>query len=135
MKNLLIIAFFCIPLSIFSQEAKQPKIRYTSDFFGNRFEIGDKDAKTDLVLSHLEKNSPQGYFLVRKAVNQEKIGTGFGIVSLSSVLAYFLVKEPIAKGVCALTFSTTAIVALSLDLSSKSKYRKGVDIYNKKFGY
>lgn len=137
MKNLLILLSltFCAFTPLISQEAKPAKIRYTADFFGNRFEIGDKDSKPKDVLLHLEKNSPKGYFEFRKGVNQSQTGLVFSIISISSGVWYLLEKKPVTKNIALLTFSTTAIVYLSLDLSSKNKFRKGVDIYNKQFGY
>ena len=133
----LVISFFlvCLALSLNAQEAKPAKIRYTSDFFGNRFEIGDKDAKKNAVLLHLEKTSPKGYFDFRKGVNQEKTSLVFSVISGACLGWYFIESNKLNKNVALLGFSTTAIVAISLEYGSKNKYRKGVDAYNQQFGF
>lgn len=114
---------------------KQPKIRYSAGFFTARYEIGDKDATQEAILLHMEKTSAEGYFHLKRATQMQTNALAWSIVGLSGALVGLLAKKPEAK---ALGWGAAAIglgVSFSIDIGAQSKIERGINSYNKQYGY
>ena len=139
MKNAMLSICFLISVTTFAQT---PKIRYTADFFGNRYEIGDKDASQKDVILHLQKNDSEAYYQFKRGKSIENQSWIFAAIAIGGcILTVTQVLKKEGEKNIALTGIGLGATAVGLGATfimgavANTKYKKGVDLYNKKFGY
>lgn len=122
------------------ETVQQPKLRYTSDFFGDRYEIGDKDANSRQISSKLLTISPEAHKIYRSGEKLSGASGWFTLIGLGCLVWYWV--DPYT-GYYDDTFNTPAVAGAafgySMDLilssSAKHKKRKAIDLYNRQQGY
>ena len=137
MKKLLYVlslSFICINLYAQTPTEKPPKLRYTTGFFNVKWELGDKDVNPHEVQLHLDKHDTDASYNFKRARSLEKQSVIFTLLGTTALLVGLSTKEETALasyGAC-IAFSITG---LGTAISSKNKYEKAINLYNRKFGY
>lgn len=143
MKTLLTLVMMLLCINVFSQDStkvKPEKIRYTSDMFGDRYELGDKDITIKEVKEQFHIHCD---FSLHEWHNYEKkkaISIGFfsaAVMCTSFQLINTLDTKDksnvdLAYGVLASTFLVSAI---TITWSGKKDKRRAIRYYNHKSGY
>ena len=137
MKKLLYVvslSFICINLYAQTPTEKPPKLRYTTGFFNVKWELGDKDVNQKEVQLHLDKNDTDASYNFKRARALEKQSAIFLLLGTAALVTGLYVKEEaaIAGYGSAVVFSA---IGLGTSISSKQKYDKATNLYNRKFGY
>lgn len=131
----LMLAAFGLNAQTTTPDPKPPKIRYTAGFFSTRYEIGDKDATTVDIHNHLEKNSSEAYFHWKRGEQLTKnswIWLGAGAICTIYAIAS---KDPTDQAIGYLGSAVCLTVSLVQGLSANGRFERGINAYNKQFGY
>lgn len=119
---------------------KLPKIRYSSGFFTERYELGEKDVKKPEIRLHLQQHNNEAYYQFRRSQSLEAQGTVWLILGTAAsvlVLAQALQDEPsvpvlVAAGGVGVVGYTASIICFTI---GGTKNQKAIDIYNRAAGY
>lgn len=136
MKNVFTLLLLVLPIILLCQntETKPAKIRYSNGFFNTKWEIGDKDVVPKDVQLHLDKYDNEASFNFKRADALEKETLIFTLIGSVGMLVGVLAKD----GTSLIGYSSAVVfygLSLGTSISSKKKYDKAVNGYNKKFGY
>ena len=138
MKHFLLVTALLFSVFSYAQVTeKPPKIRYSTGFFSTKWEIGDKDKTPNEVQLHLDKYDNDASYNFKRARSLEKQTTIFLLLGTAGMAVGLFAGE--GNEEVALAGYGSAVVFYSISLgtiiSSKKKYEKAVNGYNKKFGY
>lgn len=136
MKNILLVFLIAFAASATAQEtSKPPKLRINSGFFTTKYELGDKDIKPKEVRTHLEKTSPEAYYLWRKSESATTSALIFAVAGLGGAVYGLTAKDNTNKAAGFTAAATFELISMFAILSASARQEKAVDTYNKKFGY
>lgn len=144
MRWLLIPALLAV-LNVQAQNtsSKLPKLRISENFFGTRYEIGDKDATKKDMLAHLKANQTatgEAYYLFEKANRQNTNSwIWLGAACVGGALCIYGIATDGPSSTASLAggglFVVSATAGLISSFGAAANYQRSVDTYNRFAGY
>lgn len=137
MKLFWIPVFLLFALSSQAQTTtpKLPKLRYETQFLGNKYEIGDKPATAADIGLHLEKNNADAYHHWRLSQSLETQTTVFLLLGTGALVAALLIKNEPAKIGGYVAAGGFGIIGLGTAIGADNRQKKAFETYNRAAGY
>jgi hypothetical protein len=132
---LFLLSCFAAHAQLTADTAKQPKLRMSPQLMTMKYEIGDKDSDRKGVLLHLEKTSAAAYHDFKTGIDRENGAILALGIAVGGLLVGTFAKDTNTKIYGYSAGLSGALVSLVYNFSSRSKYEKAINTYNKQFGY
>lgn len=138
MKVLILLMFMsCIVTGqVDSIKMEMPgKIRVYNSFLSTKFEIGENSVNHKDVINHLQIHSQKGYSYYNRGRKQSRAAGLISMIGTGLLFKSFAGNNNESKLSYNLVSAAVLVPAVILSSSSRKNSKKGVDFFNREYGY